>query len=197
MWDQRYAEPGFAYGSEPNDFLSQNAERYLPAGGEVLSLAEGEGRNAVFLAQRGFRVTGVDGSPVGLAKARALAAERGVAIETVVADLADYDLGAARWDGIVSIWCHTPPALRARLHRAVVAALRPGGVVLLEAYTPKQLAYRTGGPPDAAMMMTADGLRAELAGLDILVADERLREVHEGKYHQGTSAVVQLIARKP
>ncbi|HEU0035185.1 MAG TPA: class I SAM-dependent methyltransferase [Kofleriaceae bacterium] len=197
MWDERYREPGFAYGSEPNDFLAANAERYLPAGGEVLCLAEGEGRNAVFLAARGFRVTGVDASSVGLAKARALAAERGVAIETVVADLAEHDLGVARWDGIVSIWCHTPSALRASLHHGVVAALRPGGVFLFEAYTPAQLAYKTGGPPVADMLMTADGLRAELAGLDIVVADETIREIHEGKYHDGTSAVVQLIARKP
>lgn len=197
MWDQRYAEPGFAYGTEPNDFLAANAERYLPAGGEVLCLAEGEGRNAVFLARRGFRVTGVDSSAVGLAKARTLAAERGVAIETAVADLADYELGVARWDGIVSIWCHTPPALRARLHRAVVAALRPGGVFVLEAYTPAQLAHRTGGPPVAEMMMTLAAVRAELAGLDIVVGEETTREVHEGKYHDGTSAVLQVIARKP
>ena len=197
MWDQRYSEPGFAYGTEPNDFLRENAERHLPAGGAVLSLAEGEGRNAVFLAKRGFRVTGVDGSAVGLEKARKLAAEHGVELQTVVADLADFDLGVDRWDGIVSIWCHTPSALRTRLHRAVVAALKPGGVLLLEAYTPKQLGNKTGGPPVTDMLMTASALREELAGLDLLVADEKEREVHEGKHHDGLSAVVQVVARKP
>lgn len=197
MWDQRYSEPGFAYGIEPNDFLAATATRYLPVGGEVLCLAEGEGRNAVYLARQGFRVTGVDSSAVGLTKARALAGEHGVEVATVVADLAEYDLGFARWDGIVSIWCHTPSALRARLHRAVVAALRPGGVFLLEAYTPAQLEHRTGGPPVADMLMTLAAVREELAGLELVLGEEKVREVHEGAYHDGPSAVLQVVARKP
>lgn len=197
MWDQRYSEPGFVYGTEPNDFLAEKAEHYLRPKGEVLSLAEGEGRNAVFLARRGFRVTGVDSSAVGLEKARALADTHGVRIETVVADLADFDLGVERWDGVVSIWCHTPPPLRARLHRSVVAALRPGGVLLLEAYTPRQLEYKTGGPPTADLMMTLAAVREELAGLELLEAEETLREVREGRYHGGMSAVLQVVARKP
>lgn len=197
MWDERYRDPEYVYGTEPNDFLAANAERYLPAGGEVLCLAEGEGRNAVFLARRGYRVTGVDGSAVGLAKARALAERHGVTIETVVSDLAAFELGVARWDGIVSIWCHLPSQLRARVHRAAVAALRPGGGFLLEAYTPKQLEYDTGGPRSVDMLMTAAAVREELAGLDIIVAEEKLREIHEGKFHGGASAVLQVIAKKP
>jgi SAM-dependent methyltransferase len=197
MWDQRYGEPGFAYGIEPNDFLVEQAERHLPAGGEVLCLAEGEGRNAVFLARRGFVVTGVDASAVGLEKARALAREHGVTIHTVVADLGEYDLGVERWDGIVSIWCHTPAPLREKIHRASVRALKPGGAFLLEAYTPAQLEYRTGGPPSAEMMMTLEAVREELSGLDLVVAEEKIREVHEGKYHEGTSAVLQVIGKKP
>ena len=196
MWNQRYSEPGFAYGTEPNDFLAANAERHLPPKGEILCLAEGEGRNAVFLARLGFRVTGVDSSAVGLEKARTLAEQQGVDIHTVVADLEDFDLGVARWDGIVSIWCHTPAGLRARLHRAVVAALRPGGVLLLESYTPKQLEHKTGGPPTAEFMMTLATVREELAGLDFLDAEEKLREVHEGRYHDGMSAVLQVVACK-
>jgi SAM-dependent methyltransferase len=197
MWDQRYGEPGYAYGTAPNDFLAAHAARYLPAAGDVLCLAEGEGRNAVFLAQLGFRVTGVDGSAVGLEKARHLAAKNGVEIQTVVADLGGFDLGVGRWDGVVSIWCHTPPALRARLHRAVVAALKPGGAFILEAYTPRQVLYGTGGPPTADLLMSLSGVRQELAGLDLIVARETLREIHEGKYHNGTSAVLQIVARKP
>lgn len=197
MWNQRYSEPGFAYGTEPNDFLAASAERYLPPKGDILSLAEGEGRNAVFLARLGFRVTGVDSSAVGLEKARRLASQHGVEIATVVADLGDFEPGDARWDGIVSIWCHTPSDLRTRLHRSVVAALRPGGVFLLEAYTPKQLEYRTGGPRTADLLMTLAAVREELSGLELLDAGERLREVHEGAYHDGPSAVLQVVARKP
>jgi 2-polyprenyl-3-methyl-5-hydroxy-6-metoxy-1,4-benzoquinol methylase len=197
MWDRRYSEPGFAYGTEPNDFLAANAERYLPPRGEILCLAEGEGRNAVFLAGLGFRVTGVDSSAVGLQKAKQLAEQHGVDIRTVVADLGDFELGVQRWDGIVSIWCHLPSPIRARLHRSVVAALRHGGMLLVESYTPKQLEYETGGPPTAELMMTLAAAREELAGLDLLEAEETLREVHEGKYHDGLSAVLQLVARKP
>ena len=194
-WDERYAEPGFAYGTAPNAFLAQNAGR-IPAAGNVLSLAEGEGRNAVFLAQRGFRVTAVDGSAVGLEKARQLAARSGVEIETIVADLATFELGKNQWDGIVSIWCHVSSAVRARLHPAIVAALRPGGVLLLESYTPKQLEYKTGGPPSADLLTTQAELEHQLSGLGFLSCQEKTREVREGKYHNGMSAVVQLIARK-
>ncbi len=197
MWDERYAGPEFAYGTEPNDFLAATAERYLPAGGEVLSLAEGEGRNGVFLARRGFRVTGVDGSAVGLAKARELAAKHGVTIETIVSDLAAFDPGVARWDGIVSIWCHTPSALRERLHRQVVAALRPGGVLILESYTPDQLRHGTGGPTSADLLLSLETARRELAGLDFVIGEEKVRDIHEGRFHGGASAVVQIVARKP
>ncbi len=197
MWDRRYAEPGLAYGAEPNDFLVEAAQRYLPAHGDVLSLGEGEGRNAIFLARRGLRVTGVDGSKVGLAKAAALARAQGVDLNLVVADLADYALGTAQWDAIVSIWCHLPPAVRGRVHRAVAAALKPGGVFVLEAYTPDQCALNTGGPPTAELMMTLAGVREELAGLTFVVGEEKRRAVHEGPHHQGISAVLQVVARKP
>lgn len=196
MWNERYSQPGFAYGSEPNDFLEANATRYLPAGGEVLCLAEGEGRNAVYLARQGFRVTGVDQSSTGLEKAQALAKQHGVELTTVVADLNDFDFGSARWDGIISIWCHTPSALRKRLHRDVVSSLKPGGVLILEAYTPAQIALKTGGPPNADFLMTLAGVTAELEGLAILHGEEVLREIHEGQYHNGQSAVLQLVARK-
>jgi SAM-dependent methyltransferase len=194
-WDERYAEPGFAYGTAPNDFLAQHVGR-LPPGGEVLSLAEGEGRNAVFLAQRGFRVTAVDGSAVGMEKARQLAMQSGVEIGTIAADLAEFELGRNRWDGIVSIWCHVPSAVRVRLHAAVIAALRPGGVLLLESYTPKQLEYKTGGPPTADLLTTRSELERTLRGLEFVSCEEKTREVHEGRYHNGMSAVVQLVARK-
>jgi SAM-dependent methyltransferase len=194
-WDQRYGEDGFAYGTAPNDFLVEMAGR-LPKG-RVLCLGEGEGRNAVYLAQQGLAVTALDASAVGLAKAAALAAGRGVRIETLHADLAGFEFEPGTWDGVVSIFCHLPPKVRARVHRGVVAGLRPGGVLVLEAYTPAQLALGTGGPPVAEMTMTLAGLEAELAGLEFVHALECEREVLEGKYHHGTGAVVQVVALKP
>jgi SAM-dependent methyltransferase len=196
MWDERYAEPGWAYGTDPNDFLRE-AEPSLPPASRVLCLAEGEGRNAVFLAGRGHVVTAVDQSAVGLRKAEGLARDHHVPLNTVVADLATWDLGQGAWDAIVSVWCHVPPAARARLHAAVVRALAPGGVFVLEAYTPDNVGRGTGGPQDASLCMTPEGLRAELAGLTFQRCEARVRDVREGKYHLGPSAVVQVIARKP
>ena len=195
FWDERFAGEEFRYGTLPNDFLREHAAA-LPPRGRVLCLGEGEGRNAVFLAGQGFEVVGVDGSAVGLAKAARLAHERGVTITTRQADLAQYALGRAAWDGIVSIWCHLPAPVRARVHRDVVGALRPGGVFLLEAYTPAQLAYGTGGPSAIGQLPTAAALREELAGLHFDIAVEREREVHEGTSHNGRSAVVQVLARR-
>lgn len=196
MWDQRYAEDGFAYGTSPNDHLAHHLH-LLPKDGPILSLAEGEGRNAVAMALAGCQVVGVDQSSVGLHKAQRLAASRGVTITTQVADLAAFPIIPGAWAGIVSIFCHLPPALRKPLHAACVAGLRPGGVFILEAYTPEQLAYKTGGPQDTALLMTLTALKDELAGLDWCLARELTRELQEGAYHSGTSAVVQLVGVKP
>lgn len=194
-WDTRYAGEAFMYGTAPNDFLREQVG-VLPPAGRVLCLAEGEGRNAVFLAERGFQVTGVDGSKVGLDKAQRLARERGVKLETIVADLRDFDLGTARWDAIVSIWCHVPPDLRAALHPRIAAALAPGGVFLLEHYHPRQLEYRTGGPPDAKLLVTRSELEDDFKALTVLHAFEGEREIREGSGHAGMSFVTQFIAQR-
>lgn len=196
MWDARYGGAPHVYGTEPNDFLKTWAHR-LPPRGRVLSLAEGEGRNAVFLAGLGHVVTAVDQSAVGLEKARRFAAARGVTLETVVADLTDYVVAPKAWDGVVSIFCHVPPAVRCRLHAGVLAGLRPGGVFLLEAYRPAQLQYKTGGPPTADLLPSLDELRTELSGLEFFHAVETERDVVEGSLHTGRAAVVQLVAVKP
>ena len=162
-----------------------------------MCLAEGEGRNAVFLATMGYAVTAVDRSVPGLEKAQRLATERGVPLVTRLADLASFEIGVGRWDGIVSIFGHLPPDLRRTVHRAVVDGLRPGGVFILEAYSAAQLARRTGGPRSAELLMSVADLREELAGLDLVVAHEVDREVFEGKYHTGLASVVQVLARKP
>lgn len=196
FWDERYGAEAFMYGTEPNDFLREQAA-LLPKSAEVLCLAEGEGRNAVFLAQQGLRVTGVDGSAVGLAKANKLAASRGVAIETHVADLAEWDLGNARWDVIVSIWAHLPAPLRASLHPRIARALRPGGLLVLEHYHPKQLDYKTGGPPDPTMMLTLDELAKSFPGWIHEHTFEGERDVQEGAGHRGWSYVTQARLRRP
>ncbi len=194
-WDKRYSEPGFAYGTAPNDFLVSVADR-IPRG-KILSLAEGEGRNAVYLASLGFDVLAVDGSVVGLRKAVRLAKERGVAIATLVADLGDFRIAPEAWDGIVSCYSHLPSAIRAPLHRAVVKGLKPGGVVVLEAFAKKQLAYGTGGPQSLDMLMSLDELKRELAGLEFVHAAEIERDVREGSKHTGLASVVQILAAKP
>jgi SAM-dependent methyltransferase len=194
MWNERYSEPGYAYGTSPNDYLVSVAPQ-LPSG-PILSMAEGEGRNAVFLATRGHTVHAVDASQVGLDKAQALARDLGVAITTEVSDLATYDFGESRWATIISIFCHLPPRVRARCHAAVVQALVPGGLFVLEAYRPEQLHLQTGGPQHRELLVTTDDLRAELAGLEFLALAEVDREIREGRFHQGPSATVQCLARK-
>jgi SAM-dependent methyltransferase len=194
MWDERYGSDEYAYGTKPNDFLKER-HGVIPKG-KVLSLAEGEGRNAVFLAKQGYTVTAVDGSQVGLSKARKLAQENGVVIELIHADLAEFDFGENQWDGIVSIFCPLPADLRTALHSKVVAGLKPNGVFLLEAYRPEQLQYGTGGGKSADTMTTKDSLLADLAGLRFIHLQELERNIVEGIYHTGIGAVVQAIAVK-
>jgi cyclopropane fatty-acyl-phospholipid synthase-like methyltransferase len=196
MWNERYSETGFAYGSEANDFLRENVGKLLH--GKVLCLADGEGRNGVFLAEKGFEVTAVDLSEVGLAKAQDLATERGVSITTIQADLGEFEIAKNFWDAIISIWAHVPSVVRRELHLKVVKGLKNGGAFLLEAYTPRQIEFGTGGPRaeqvDLTMQLT--DLREELNGLQFEIAHEIEREIHEGKYHDGHSAVVQILAYK-
>ena len=198
MWDERYSEAGFAFGTEPNDFLRDEFGR-IPAGGRVLCLAEGEGRNAVFLAQNGYQVTGMDSSKVGLDKAQQLANDKGVTITTQVVDLADYEFGEQQWDGIVVMWVHLPTPLRQHIHTQIAAALKPAGVLILEAYTEQQLEMdAVGGPPATQKdrFGSLATLQYELAELKEVVGVETQRMVSEGTRHQGLSAVVQFIAYK-
>ena len=195
QWDQRYDKSEYVYGKEPNDFLKDHFA-HIPKG-RVLFLAEGEGRNAVFLAkQPGYEVTAMDSSEVGMKKAQELAQQEGVNIKTVVADLNDFDLGDEQWDGIVSIFCHLPAPLRRRVHAGIVRGLKKGGVLLSEAYTPNQLEYQTGGPKSEEMLVDKAAILEELAGLRFDHLNEAIREVHEGQLHFGKGAVIQVIAIK-
>ena len=194
MWDERYSQRSYVYGTEPNDFLAAVAQQ-IPAG-PVLSLGEGEGRNAVFLASLGHRVVAVDQSDIGLAKTRQLAADRGLAVETICADLECFTIEPAAWAGIVSIFCHLPKRIRVPLYRAVVKGLRPGAALILENYTAQQIGRGTGGPQDADMMPSLAELTAELSGLQLVHACELERDIQEGIYHTGIASVAQLVGRK-
>lgn len=193
MWNQRYSSDGFAYGTEPNSFLVENAKLLT---GSVLSLAEGEGRNAVFLATLGLDVLGVDGSAVGLKKAHQLAASKGVTIRTEVADLATYEPPANFYGSVVSIFAHLPSDVRRRLYRLVEQSLKPGGIILLEAYSKSQLSRDTGGPKDPDMLMTVVDIQKEFPDCEVILCHEIEREVVEGEFHTGMASVVQFIGRK-
>ncbi|MEM9154021.1 MAG: class I SAM-dependent methyltransferase [Cyanobacteria bacterium P01_F01_bin.33] len=198
FWDERYSQAEFVYGTEPNDFLKAEASR-LPLGC-VLCLAEGQGRNAVYLAILGYDVWAVDQSAVGLAKAHELAAANGVTIRTEVANLESFEISPAAWDGIVSFSAHLPPTVRQNIHRQVVAGLKPGGGIILEAYTVAQLeSSGVGGPPPTQkeLYMSLAALKEELSGLEFEIGREIERDVNEGAAHRGRSAVVQVVATKP
>lgn len=193
MWNERYSENDYIYGTEPNSFLATHAGTLSDP---VLSLAEGEGRNAVFLASLGLKVHGVDGSEVGLAKAQALAKSKGVTIQTEVADLGTFEPGVACYGSVVSISAHLPSAIRRRLYPLVERSLKVEGIILLEAYTENQLARNTGGPKDPDMLMTIAKIEREFPNIEPILLQELDREVCEGTYHTGIASVVQFIGKK-
>lgn len=195
-WNERFAAPGYLFGTAPNRFL-QSQRALLKSGARALAVADGEGRNGVWLARQGLKVTGVDFSAVALAKAQKLAKEHGVAIETIEADLATWPWPHAAYDVVVGIFIQfAPPPLRAKFFDGMKKALVPGGLLLLEGYRPKQLEYKTGGPPDAENMYTQDLLKSAFADMDILHLREYDAEIEEGAGHKGMSALVDLVARK-
>ena len=195
MWDERYSTQEYVYGKLPNDFLLERYHSFKP-GGAVLCLAEGEGRNAVFLAKKGFRVTGMDSSKVGKEKALELAKEHNVEIEYEVADLEKADLGENKWDAIVSIFAHMPKSWRNDLHQRIFKALKPGGVLLLEGYSKEQLALGTGGPKDENLLYELEEFEKDLEEMDFEILVKTEREIQEGRFHSGRSSTIQLLARK-
>ena len=195
MWDERYNTDEYVFGTEPNDFLVSVAGR-IPRGGKVLSLGEGEGRNAVYLAKQGYSVTAADQSLVGLKKAEKMALENNVVIKTAVSDLADFQIEPEAWDAVISFFCHMNRDVRRRIFGQAARGLKPGGVFILEAFTPHQLKNDTGGPRTADLMMTVLDLKDELKGMDFPRAVELEREVREGVHHKGTAAVVQILGMK-
>lgn len=196
MWNARYSTPEYVFGTEPAQFLRDHESRLI-AGQTALAVADGEGRNSVFMAQKGLHVTALDLAPAALEKARKLAAARGVEIDIRQADLLAYDWPET-YDLVAGIFIQfTGPDGRRTMFDGMKRAVRPGGQILLHGYTPKQLEFGTGGPPHAENMYTSDILRAAFEGWDVLVCNEYEREVQEGRGHSGMSALIDFIARKP
>ncbi|MFO1272845.1 MAG: class I SAM-dependent methyltransferase [Rubrivivax sp.] len=195
-WNRRYAGEGFLFGTEPNAWLREHAQAF-PAGGRLLCVADGEGRNSVWLARQGFRVDAFDVADQAVAKARAFARREGVSVDYAVMDCDAVAWPEAAYDGVAAIFIQfADPALRARLFERIVRCLRPGGVLVLQGYTPRQLEYKTGGPPWVEHLYTEAMLREAFAAMTILELREYEAEVHEGSGHRGRSALIGLVARR-
>lgn len=195
-WDRRFSEAGYLFGTEPNAWLREHAGMWH-AGQRVLCVADGEGRNSVFLADRGLIVDAFDISEVGVRKARDFARITGVKVNFAVADVATLRWPESLYDGVAAIFIQfADPELRARIFHGMVRCLKPGGILVLQGYTPKQLDYRTGGPGIASHLYTPQLLRESFAGMEILELREYEADLAEGTGHRGHSALIGLVARR-
>lgn len=196
IWNERYAGEGYHFGTEPNAFLASQRALLKP-GMTCLAVADGEGRNGVWLAQQGLRVLSVDSSPVALAKARKLAQQRGVPVDFELADLMRWAWPENRFDAVVAIFIQfAGPEQRGQLFANLKRALKPGGLLLLQGYTPRQLEYKTGGPSQAGNLYTEAMLREAFADMEILHLCEHDDIIREGEGHSGMSALIDLACRK-
>lgn len=195
-WNARFAAPGYLFGTGPNAFLAAQRPR-LRAGQRALCVADGDGRNSVWLAEQGLQVTAFDFSPVAVEKARALAASRGVSVQYEVASVMDWRWAPEEFDVVAAIFVQfADPAMRAFLFERMAQALRPQGWLFIEGYTPKQLEYGTGGPSRVENMYTADLLRESFAALELVELREYEAVLEEGTRHAGRSALIDLVARR-
>ena len=196
MWDERYASEDYLFGTEPNQFLVSQRHLLKP-GMSCLAVADGEGRNGVWLAQQGLQVLSVEASAVALDKAKKLAQQRGVAIDFEQADVAHWQWGENRFDVVAAIFIQfAPPALREQMFAGIKRCLKPGGLLLLQGYTPRQLEYKTGGPPAAENMYTLELLHNAFGDMEIMHLREHDDHIGEGTGHSGMSALIDLVARK-
>jgi len=196
IWDERYAQDGYLFGTEPNAFLASQRHLLKP-GMSCLAVADGEGRNGVWLAQQGLQVLSVEASAVALEKAKRLARQRGVNVEFEQADLAHWRWGEDRFDVVAAIFIQfAPPALREQMFAGIKRCLKPGGLLLLQGYTPRQLEHKTGGPSQAENLYTEALLRKAFGDMEIAYLREHDDQVSEGAGHSGMSALIDLVARK-
>jgi len=197
MWDERYATEEYVFGTAPSLFLERNAG-LLTHGETALAVADGEGRNSVFLAEKGPAVTAMDSAATGVEKARRLAGFKGVEVDFRLADLTTWEWTPGTYDVVAAIFIQfAPPAFRAEIFDGIERTLKPGGLLLLHGYTPKQLEFRTGGPSAEENLYTRDMLAERFGAWEILRLAEYEAELNEGAGHSGPSALIDLIARKP
>jgi cyclopropane fatty-acyl-phospholipid synthase-like methyltransferase len=197
FWNDRFSTDTYVFGTHPAAFVVDNAH-VIPAGSRVLVPADGEGRNSVYLSEQGHRVVATDIAEAGIAKARKLAEARGVSVELRHVDLQVWQWPQAAFDAVVAIFIQfAPPDFRDAIFAGMKQAVRPGGLVLLHGYTPKQLEFRTGGPSAVEQLYTQELLRTSFSGWEILRLEEGVRELDEGDGHRGPSAVIDLVARRP
>ncbi len=195
-WDSRYSADEYIFGKEPNRWLHQHSA-VLPDSGRVLCVADGEGRNSVWLASRGLEVDAFDVSETGVAKARRLAAEKNTTVHFTIADCDGFVWQECAYDVVVAIFVQfADPAMRARMFQNMIRSLKPGGIVLLQGYTPKQLDYRTGGPPEVSHLYTPEMLRDAFAYLRISELTEYEEVMQEGSRHHGMSALIGMVAHR-
>ncbi len=194
FWNERYAETAYAYGQEANDFLKA---QQIGSDLKVLCLAEGEGRNGVYLAGLGNDVTCIDYSEEGLKKTSQLAAQNGVEVSCICADLGEMQLKANTWDVIVAIFAHFPKPVKSHIWPQIFTALKPGGKLIMEVYDQEQLRFGTGGPQHPDLLYSTEELQALIGQAFKEIKIEKVyREVNEGTYHNGASATIQLRAVK-
>jgi 2-polyprenyl-3-methyl-5-hydroxy-6-metoxy-1,4-benzoquinol methylase len=195
MWDERFSQPQPVYGETPNEFLAEQSSRFQ-RGMKLLVPGDGYGRNGIWLAQQGFQVHTVDLSPVGVERARKSAQAAGVSITIEQTDLGTWNWPVEQFDGVFSIFVHLPPDMRAKVHASMLRSLKPGGLVILQNFSPAQLKHSSGGPKQVELLYTAAMLRQDFAPAVALELEEKEIHVNEGHMHSGPAAVVQAVFRK-
>ena len=193
IWDDRYSEPGFAYGQEPNEFFKEVVDDL--ASGKVLLPGEGEGRNAIYAARKGWQVSAYDQSGVARNKAMDWAENEGLSLDYRVEDLINFSCSERDFDLVAIIYVHLPWVLRQGIHRKLAGCLKPGGMLILECFHKEQLLYGTGGPQVADLLYLEDDIREDFSGLDIIQCEKRIKVANQGKYHNGKSSIIRLKAK--
>ncbi|MDR9418630.1 class I SAM-dependent methyltransferase [Gracilimonas sp.] len=192
FWNDRYSEPEFVYGTKPNDFFAEQLEQLKP--GKIILPADGEGRNAVYAAQKGWKVQAVDYSKSAKTKALKLASENEVEIDYDLSDLSEYGFGKEKYDAAAFIYVHLPRSIIKKVYQNVIRSLKPGGKVIVEVYSVNQLGRDSGGPKDERVLYTEDKLRDLLSGTDIEWVREMEIDLNEGDYHVGKAMVIRAVA---